>query len=567
MVALSRKNEIIYGNAAKRQFISNSKHTIWGFKRLVGRTFSSDEVSQLRQRTSFKIIEHLNDTAGVRLGEKIYAPEEISGLFLRYLRKRAEEYLGEKINDTVITVPAFFNDNQRQATKMAGEIADLNVLRIVNEPTAALIAYKNKIEVDGLYAVYDLGGGTFDISIVEVKKNVHKVISTSGDTFLGGSDFDNVIVEWILDEILEQTKIDLSEDKNNLQRITQAAEKAKIELSFEKETTISIPYLFSFSNGTNYHFKKKILRSQLEEGTMDFIQRTIDLISDSLDDINIQPSRLERMILVGGQSRMPLIQKVLTEYLGKEPYSDVNPEEVVAQGAVLQGEIISGKFKEILLLDVTPLSLGVETKADGFEKIIDKNSTIPIRRSKTFTTISDNQTTVKIHVLQGERLRASDNISLGNFELQGIPPAPKGIPQIEVSFQIDVNGIVKVSAKDKKTGKIQSMKVQPSCGLTAEQVEQLKKEAIDSEQRDKDAIELTKTWDQLAEELKSVKFFFNRHNEHFSGKVKRRIKGVIDSIEKTIDLSDTDSLKEKLEEIQKTRIEINSILAEKLKGK
>ncbi|HLP57424.1 MAG TPA: Hsp70 family protein, partial [Candidatus Deferrimicrobium sp.] len=352
IIALNRDKKRIFGNIAKRQFITNNENTIWGVKRIIGRKFDSNEVKSMLQRVSYSIIEAENGDAKILLGGKAYSPEEMSGMLLGYLKQIAEDYLGEEIGDTVITVPAFFNDSQRQATKVAGEIAGLKVTRIINEPTAALIAYKKRIPKDGLYAVYDLGGGTFDISIVEVRGDIYKVLSTTGDTFLGGTDFDEEVIEWILEEVKKDISVDVFNDKNSFQRIIQAAEKAKIELSFNQETEISISYFYHFPNGDNYHFQKKLTRTQLEHDTEHIIDRTVRLVKKSLDEIAITPDQIERVILVGGQSRMPLVAQNVTEFFDKEPFINLNPEEVVAQGAAIQSEIIKGKVKDILLLDV-----------------------------------------------------------------------------------------------------------------------------------------------------------------------------------------------------------------------
>lgn len=560
MVALNREGKRIFGNIAKRQFITNNRNTIWSIKRVIGRKFDSPEVKATRQRVGFEIAEAENGDVKVKLGDKLHSPEEISAMFLGYLKQIAEDYLGEEIGDTVITVPASFNDAQRQATKVAGQIAGLNVVRIINEPTAALIAYRDKIKKDGLYGVYDLGGGTFDISIVEVKNDVYKVISTDGDTFLGGNDFDEKIIEWILAEIAKDISVDIFSDKNNSQRIIQVAEKAKIELSFNEETYISIPYLHHFPDGQNYHFQKKLTRSQLEHDTLYLVDKTIEIIRDSLDKSNMSPHQVERIILVGGQSRMPIIHTKLTQFFDKEPFLDLNPEEVVAQGAALQSEIIKGKVKDLLLLDVTPLSLGVETKGDRFTRLIEKNSTIPIKRSMIFTTITDNQQTVKIHVLQGERQVASQNKSLGYFNLVGIPLAPKGIPQIEVTFEIDANGIVRVSAKDKQTGLSQGMKIQPSSGLSPEEIDKKIIEAKKFEEEDKQAMIMNRIRLQLEEELDAVRFFFDRHEEKFKLKEKSEIRSLIAKAENVLKENDLRALENTFGKTQALRTRINKML-------
>ena len=560
VISQTHDKKRIFGNAAKRQMITNSKNTIWGIKRLIGRKFDSPEIKGIGRRVGYDIVEAENGDIKVKLGENLYSTEEISGMFLGYLKSIAENYLGEAIGDTVITVPAFFNDAQRQATKVAGEIAGLNVTRIINEPTAALIAYGQKIKKNGLYAVYDLGGGTFDISIVEINGDIYKVVSTLGDTFLGGSDFDAQICDWIFHDVERETTVDLRDSKDIVQRVILIAEKAKIELSFDQETLVSIPYLHHFSDGSNYHFQKKLTRSQLESFTMDFIDRTLVLIKRSLSDISVKPEQIERAILVGGQSRMPIIFQKLSEFFGKPPDIQINPEEAVAQGAALQAEIIKGKVRDLLLLDVTPLSLGVETKGDTFTKVIERNSTIPTKKSMVFTTITDNQTTVKIHVLQGERETASGNKSLGFFNLIGIPQTLKGIPQIDVTFEIDANGIVRVSAQDKATGLTQSMKIQPSSGLSPEEIDKIIQDAKKFEEKDKMELRLTKDKLLLKEELETVKFYYQRYIEKLSPHDGAEIDSLITRTEKALEGNDIDLLENLLKKMKNYRNMINSIL-------
>ncbi len=560
MIAQTHERKRIFGNAAKRQMITNSKNTVWGIKRLIGRKFDSVEVKEIGKRVGYDIVEAPNGDIKVKLAESLYSTEEISGMFLGYLKGIAENYLGEAVGDTVITVPAFFNDAQRQATKVAGEIAGLTVTRIINEPTSALIAYRQKIKKNGLYAVYDLGGGTFDISIVEVNEDIYKVVSTLGDTFLGGNDFDAQICDWIFHEVERETAVDLRDNKEVVQRIIQLAEKAKIELSFDQETLISIPYLHHFSDGSNYHFQKKLPRSQLEAFTQDFIDRTLALIKNALDDINVKPEQIERTILVGGQSRMPLIFRKISEFMGKPPDLQINPEEAVAQGAALQAEIIKGKVRDLLLLDVTPLSLGLETKGDTFTKIIERNSTIPTKKSMIFTTITDNQTTVKIHVLQGERSTASGNKSLGFFNLVGIPQSLKGIPQIDVTFEIDANGIVRVSAQDKATGLSQSMKIQPASGLSPEEIEKIIQDAQQFEEKDRMNLRLTNNKLQLKEEWETVKFYYQRYIEKLSPHDGAEIDSLISRTEKALEGEDAELLEGLLKKMKSYRIMINSIL-------
>ena len=560
MISLTQQGKKIFGNLAKRQFITNNLNTIWGIKRLIGRKFQSEQANKMKQRISYKISEGENGDTNIFLGGKAFSTEEISGMFLKYLKEISEDYLGEKIGNTVITVPASFNDAQRQATKVAGEIAGLNISRIINEPTAALVAYRDRIKKDGLYAVYDLGGGTFDISIIEIKNEIFKVVSTLGDTFLGGNDIDSKIIDLILNEVTNAIPIDISKHKNILQIILQKAEKAKIELSFNEETLITIPYLYHFPDGKNYHFQKKVTRAQLEHESMDIIDKTIELMKKSIEDINITPNQIEKIILVGGQGRMPLVSKKLYDFFQKKPHKDLNPEEVVAQGAALQSNIIEGKVKDLLLLDVTSLSLGLETKGNTFTKLIDRNTTIPTKKSMIFTTISDNQRTVKIHILQGEREMASQNKSLANFTLIGIPLSPKGIPQIEVTFEIDANGIVKVSARDKETNLSQTMKIQASSGLSPEEIKKIILESKKYDEEDKINLRTTQLKDQLNEELETIRIFYKQHIEKLQLNEQNEIRNFISRTERALKENNLDVLENLANRMQTYKIKINEII-------
>ncbi len=474
VVAFLKNGERVVGLAAKRQAITNPKNTIYSIKRFMGRRY--DEVERERSEVPYEVIPGPNGDARVKIGDKLYSPPEISAMILQKMKQTAEDYLGEKVTEAVITVPAYFNDAQRQATKDAGIIAGLDVKRIINEPTAASLAYGLDKKKNLKIAVYDLGGGTFDISILEIGDGVFEVKSTNGDTHLGGDDFDKRIIDWLVEEFRRETGIDLTRDPMAMQRLKEAAEKAKIELSTVLETEINLPFISADASGPK-HLIRTLTRAKLEQMVMDLIDRTERPVYQALEDAKLRPSDIDEVILVGGMTRMPKVQEKVRQIFGKEPNKSVNPDEVVAVGASIQGSIIAGETKEVVLLDVIPLSLCIETLGGVATKMIERNTTIPTRRTEIFTTAEDNQTSVEIHIVQGERPMARDNKSLGRFILDGIPPAPRGIPQIEVTFDVDVNGILKVSAKDRATGKEQSIRIEASSGLSKEEIDRMIKEA------------------------------------------------------------------------------------------
>ncbi len=496
IVAFTPSGERLVGVSAKRQAIINAENTVFAVKRLMGRKFNSPEIKEIQKRVRYKLTESANGDVRILVGDKVFAPQEISAMLLSYLKDTAEAYIGEPVKKAVITVPANFDDAQRQATKDAGTISGLEVVRIINEPTAAALAYGYHKKKEGLVAVFDLGGGTFDITILEIKRGVFHVLSTAGDTFLGGDDIDNLLINYIAEEFEKEYNVDLRENREALQRLKEASEKAKIELSYNITAEISLPFIAEV-NSKPVHLLKTIKREELENITQELLKRIPPLLEKAISDAKIPKESIEEIILVGGQTRMPKIIQLVKEYFGKDPNLSVNPDEVVSAGATVQGSILSGEIDDIVLLDVTPLSLGVETKGDQYVKIIERNTTIPVRKTMTFTTVEDNQRTVKVHVLQGERDIASANRSLGHFYLTEIFPAPKGIPQIDVTFEIDSNGIVKVSAVDRATGQTQSMVVEPSSGLTPQEIERMIEEAEKYREEDQKKTELKRLRDEL----------------------------------------------------------------------
>jgi molecular chaperone DnaK len=498
IVAFLENSERKVGDPAKRQAITNSQKTIYSIKRFMGNRF--DEVSKEIARVPYEVVRGDNNTPQIKIGDRNYTPQEISAIILQKMKKTAEDYLGHEVSEAVITVPAYFNDSQRQATKEAGEIAGLNVRRIINEPTAAALAYGlDKRSKDMKIAVYDLGGGTFDISILELGDGVFEVKSTNGDTHLGGDDFDHRIIDWLADEFKKDEGIDLRKDPMALQRLKEAAEKAKIELSSSATTEINLPYIMPV-DGIPKHLVKTLTRAKFEQLIDDLVKNTIDPCRKALKDSGLALKDIDEVILVGGSTRVPIIQKVVEDFFGKTPSKGVNPDEVVAIGAAIQGGVLTGEVKDVLLLDVTPLSLGIETLGGVMTKLIESNTTIPTRKAETFTTAADGQTSVEIHVLQGERTLAKDNKTIGRFHLDGIPSAPRGVPQVEVSFDINANGILNVSAKDKATGKQQSIRIEASSGLTDDDIKRMKQEAeanAETDRKEKERIDKINAADSL----------------------------------------------------------------------
>ena len=548
VVAFTDKGERLVGMLAKRQAVTNAENTVFAVKRLIGRKFGDAEVQKSKDMSPFKIAQGSSGDACVEIGGKQYSSAEISAMVLGKMKQTADDYLGEKVTDAVITVPAYFNDNQRQATKDAGRIAGLNVLRIINEPTAAALAYGLDKKSEEKIAVFDLGGGTFDVSILEIGEGVFEVKATNGDTFLGGEDFDLRIVDWLADEFKKEHGLDLRQDRMALQRLKEASEKAKCELSSTLETEINLPFITADASGPK-HMVIKLTRAKLESLVGDLIDCVEGPCQVALKDAGLTPADINEVILVGGMTRMPKVQEKVTELFGKEPHKGVNPDEVVAIGAAIQGAVLKGEVKDVLLLDVTPLSLGIETLGQVMTKLIEKNTTIPTRKSQIFTTAADNQNAVTIHVLQGEREMTSGNKTIGRFELVGIPPASRGVPQIEVAFDIDANGILNVSAKDMATGKEQSIRIQASSGLSEEEIQKMTKDAELHAEEDKKQREAAETRNQADTLIYSTEKSLQELGDKVDTATKDQINDKIKDLRKAMEGTDLEAIKKAQDEL------------------
>ncbi len=546
VVAFAKDGERLVGAAAKRQAVTNPENTVFSIKRFMGRMHH--EVSEEEKIVPYKVTENEKGAVLVDAGGKTYSPPEISAMVLRHLKQAAENYLGSEVKQAVITVPAYFNDSQRQATKDAGKIAGLEVLRIINEPTAASLAYGLDKKKNEKIAVYDLGGGTFDISILEIGDGVFEVRATNGDTHLGGDDFDQVVIDWMAEEFLKSQGIDLRKDRMALQRLKEAAEKAKIELSSTMQTNINLPFITADQSGPK-HLDLTLSRSKFEQLTDALVQRTVQPCKAALADAKLSTGEIDEVVLVGGMTRMPRIVSLVKELFGKEPHKGVNPDEVVAIGAAIQGGVLSGDMQDIVLLDVTPLSLGIETLGGVLTKLIDRNTTIPTRKSQIFSTAEDNQTAVSIHVLQGERQMAVDNRTLGRFDLVGIPPAPRGMPQIEVTFDIDANGIVNVSAKDKATGKEQSIKIEVSSGLSDQEIDKMVNDAEKHAEEDKKKADLIKARNEADQLIYSTEKTLKEHGDKVSADEKSKIEESVKKLKDAISGESAEAINAAKEEL------------------
>ena len=559
MVAFTTKNERLVGQAAKRQAVTNPEGTLFAIKRLIGRRYNDKMVAKDRDLVPYHIVEGENGDAWVDVHGKKYAPSQISAFVLQKLKEDAESYLGEPVTQAIITVPAYFDDSQRQATKDAGKIAGLEVLRIINEPTAAALAYGLDQKKSGTIAVYDLGGGTFDVSILEIGDGVFEVKSTNGDTFLGGEDFDVRIMNYLADEFKKENNIDLRNDRLALQRLKEAAEKAKIELSSATSTDINLPFITADATGPK-HLNMNLTRAKLESLVEDLLDRTKVPMEKALKDAGLSKNQIDEVILVGGMTRMPKVQEIVKDFFGKEPHKGVNPDEVVAYGAAIQGGVLKGDVKDVLLLDVTPLSLGIETLGGVFTRLIDRNTTIPTKKSQVFSTAEDGQTAVTIRVFQGEREMARDNKLLGQFDLVGIPPAPRGMPQIEVSFDIDANGIVNVSAKDKATNKEQNIRIQSTGGLSDAEIEKMVKEAEIHAEDDKKMRETIEAKNQAESAIHATEKTLKDNGDKIPESDKTAIEGMISDLKSVLDSSDASLIKDKTDALLQASMKIGEAM-------
>jgi molecular chaperone DnaK len=557
VVGITKDSERVVGQVAKRQAVTNPENTIFSIKRFMGRKF--DEVPSETARVPYRVVRSTNGDAWVEARGKKYSPPEISAMVLQKLKQAAEDYLGEKVTDAVVTVPAYFNDAQRQATKDAGKIAGLNVLRIINEPTAAALAYGLDKKKDETIAVYDFGGGTFDISVLEVGEGVVEVKATNGDTHLGGDDLDDRIIEWLVTEFKKTEGIDLRKDRMALQRLKEGAEKAKIELSTAMETEINLPFITADQTGPK-HLQVKLSRARLEQLVDDLLQKTMGPVKQALADAGVDPRKIDEVVLVGGSTRMPKVQQLVREFFGKEPHRGVNPDEVVAVGAAVQGGVLTGDVKDMVLLDVTPLSLGIETLGGVMTPLIMRNTTIPTRKSEVFSTATDNQTSVEVHVLQGERPMARDNRTLGRFHLVGLPPAPRGVPQIEVAFDIDANGIVNVSAKDMATGKEQKITITGSSGLAKDEVDRMVREAESHAAEDRarrEVIDARNEADSLAYQVEKT---INENQDKVPSSERARIESAIADVRRVLQGDDVAAIRKAKDELQRASHDLASRL-------